>query len=79
MRDHIDAFAALAADLSSRPTHLAEIVPQEPTLLGTTDAAKAGMGGIFYDSSGKPFVWRFPFLDDIQHNLVSYDNPNGTM
>ena len=79
LRDHIDAFAALAADLSSRPTHLAEIVPQEPTLLGTTDAAKAGMGGIFYDSTGKPFVWRFPFPDDIQRDLVSYDNPNGSI
>ena len=77
LRDHIDTFAALAADLSSRPTHLAEIVPQEPTLLGTTDAAKAGMGGIFYDSTGKPYVWRFPFPADIQRDLVSYDNPKG--
>ena len=45
LRAHIDTLASLASSLSHRPTHLAEIVPQEPTLLGTTDAAKAGMGG----------------------------------
>ncbi len=45
LRHHISAFAALAADLCNRPTHLAEIVPQSPSLLGTTDAAKPGMGG----------------------------------
>ena len=79
LRDHIDAFSALAADLSARPTHLAEIIPQEPTLLGTTDAAKAGMGGVFYDSQGKPYLWRFPFPEDIQRDLVSYDNPKGSI
>ena len=43
LRHHIDAFKKLASDLSARPTHLAEIVPEEPTLLGTTDAAKTRM------------------------------------
>ena len=48
LRAHIDAFGRLAASLSQRPTHLAEIVPQEPSFLGATDAAKAGMGGVYY-------------------------------
>jgi hypothetical protein len=75
----IDAFASLAASLCHRPTHLAEIVPQEPSFLGATDAAKAGMGGIFYDHQGTPYVWRQPFPEDIQQDLVSFNNPKGTI
>ena len=79
LRRHLDTFAALAASLSSRPTHLAEIVPQEPTLVGATDAAKAGMGGVYYDSDGTPYVWRQPFPDKVQRRLVSADNRSGTI
>ena len=52
-------------------------MPQEPTLLGTTDAAKAGMGGVYFDSVGQPHLSRLPFPDDIQARLVSADNPTG--
>ena len=41
LKDHLCAFARLAADVGRRPTHLAEIVPQDPSYLGATDAAKA--------------------------------------
>ena len=77
LRSHINAFASLAASLSHRPTHLAEIVPQEPSALGATDAAKPGMGGIFYDHTGQPYVWRQPFPPDIQADLVSKDHLSG--
>ena len=79
LRAHIDHFSALASSLRSRPTHLAELVPQEPTLLGATDAAKAGMGGVFYNSQGDAFVWRSPFPTKIQSLLVSTDNPTGSI
>jgi hypothetical protein len=79
LRSHINTFASLAASLCHRPTHLAEIVPQEPSFLGTTDATKAGMGGVYYDHTGTPHVWRQLFPEDIQQNLVSYENPKGTI
>ena len=79
LRQHIDAFSRLAASLRTRPTYLAEIVPQEPTLLGATDAAKAGMGGIYYDCTGQAYLWRLPFPDDIQRRLVSEANPSGSI
>ena len=44
LKDHLCAFARLAADVGRRPTHLAEIVPQDPSCLRATEAAKAGMG-----------------------------------
>ena len=79
LRHHVNAFASLAASLCHRPTHLAEIVPQEPTLLGATDAAKMGMGGVYFDSTGRSIVWRFPFPQHIQDRLVSTNNMSGTI
>ncbi len=79
LRHHVNAFASLAASLCHRPTHLAEIVPQEPTLLGATDAAKMGMGGVYFDAEGNSFLWRQPFADEISSRLVSTDNPEGSV
>ncbi len=66
LRRHLDTFASLAASLGNRPTHLVEIMLQRPSHLGTTDAAKAGMGGVYYCPEGKPHVWRCPFPKDTQ-------------
>jgi hypothetical protein len=77
VRDSLDAFCRLATSLCRRPTHLAEIVPQAPTLLGATDAAKHGMGGVYFDSAGNAFVWREPFPHAVQRRLVSHENPTG--
>ncbi len=77
LQSHISTFASLAANVQHRPTHLAEIIPQEPSYLGATDAAKAGMGGVFYDSSGQGYIWRFPFPLEVQRQLVSVENPAG--
>lgn len=79
LRQHIGAFASLAASLRHRPTHLAEIVPQDPSILGATDAAKAGMGGVYFDHEDNAYLWRFPFPEDVQTNLVSTDHPAGTV
>ena len=54
LKDHLYAFARLAADLSNRPTHLAKVVAQYPSHLGATDAVKAGMGGVYYNSKRNP-------------------------
>ena len=48
LADHLSVFSKLIRDLRDRPTHLAEIVPQAPSYVGTTDAAKQGMGGVFF-------------------------------
>jgi hypothetical protein len=76
VRDSLNAFCQLATSLCHRPTRLAEIVPQAPTLLGATDAAKHGMGGVYFDSVGNAFVWREPFPHVVQRRLVSQDNPS---
>ena len=45
--DAIEDFKWLAEDISSRPTRLAEVVPEAPTLVGTVDASGTGMGGVW--------------------------------
>ena len=42
---------ALSLQAASRPTHLAEIVLQEPTHLGFCDASGLGAGGMWLDLS----------------------------
>jgi hypothetical protein len=77
LQHHIVTFASLAASLHNRPTHLAEVVPQAHSFMGTTDAAKVGMGGVYFDASGQGYVWRYPFPKDIQSQLVSKAIPSG--
>ena len=47
--------------------------------MGATDAAKAGMGGVYWDHTGRPYLWRVPFPSDVQSRLVSTDNPTGSI
>ena len=45
-KDAIDDFRWLAEDIARRPTRIAKIVPEPPTYVGTSDAARAGMGDV---------------------------------
>ena len=78
----LEDFRLLAADISSRPTRIAEVVPDVyPATLGACDAAGTGMGGIHFipDDDGviTPILWREPFPVAISQRLVSFDNPTG--
>ena len=78
LKDHPCAFAQLVADVGCCPTHLAEIVPQDPSCLGATDAAKAGMGGVHCEEGG-PCVWQVALQVEVQDMLVSADDLTGTI
>ncbi|CAJ1945366.1 unnamed protein product [Cylindrotheca closterium] len=76
----INDFRTLAATLPNRLTQIVELVPRTPSVVGTTDAAGAGMGGIAFINTTdgvEAIVWRAPFDDDIQRRLVSFQNPTG--
>ncbi len=79
IRAHLDDFKRIAASLVSRPSRWDEIVPGVPTVIGASDAAKAGMGGVFFAQDERPCVWRTPFPQDIQGEVVSDDNPSGRL
>lgn len=79
----LDDFRWLARDIANRPTRLAELVPTAPAVLGACDAAGSGMGGVFFvsddDGVEKAMLWRHPFPNHIRRQLVTFDNPDGTI
>jgi hypothetical protein len=83
MRDQLSDFEHLALSLASRPTDLAEIVPDDPVAVGPHDASILGMGGVWLPATTNshipPLLWRAPFPPHIQARLVSTNNPQGTI
>ena len=94
VKDQLKDLLWLAESLAGRPTHLAEVVPTPPTYIGAVDAAKKGMGGVWFnmpeqlplavqphraDRLPAPLLWRAPFPPAVQDLLVSHSNPNGTV
>ena len=83
----LDDIRVLALDLGTRPTRMREVVPTSLAVVSATDAAKPGMGGVFFahvlsadgQSVLQPYLWRAPFPKDIQDDLVSTRNPRGTI
>ena len=75
----------LAQDLSQHPTCMAEIVPTHPLYAGCCDASRAGMGGVWlpspdpYYPQHPPYVWRTPFPPQVQQELITTNNPSGTI
>jgi hypothetical protein len=85
VRATLDDFTWLADSLQVRPTSMQELVAQPPHLYSTSDASGRGLGGTIMppanltDESSPPLVWRLQFPLDVQRNLVSADNPHGTI
>lgn len=81
--DFLDDIRWLVDSLSSRPTRFREVVPTAVRVLGATDACRMGMGGVLFlptkHQSLQPILWRAPFPPSITSNLVSFDNPSGTI
>jgi hypothetical protein len=77
LRLQLETFLALLLT-TDRPTAMSELVYGDPPYTGATDAAKAGMGGVWFIDE-EAIVWRAPFPPAVQNKLVSYDNPTGTV
>jgi hypothetical protein len=74
----LDDFRWLAKDLTSRPTRIAELIPdQTPSTSGACDAAGTGMGGIhFVPTHDKiiPLLWRQLFPAWVRDRLSSFNS-----
>jgi hypothetical protein len=84
MHDFLDDLRWLVLDLQNRPTRLREIVDTPVAAIGATDAAAPGMGGVIFvqdQSTGNlnPLLWRAPFPHAVQDDLVSTNNPTGSI
>jgi hypothetical protein len=88
----LDDFRWMHQDISSRPTRIAELVPLLASVLGYHDASGTGAGGVWFPHqslnprthpsatpSHDPIIWRLQWPPDIVANLVTDDNPAGTI
>ena len=78
----IDDFMWLTASLGQRPTRLRELVPKAPSDVGTCDACRHGMGGVWFDAvtpAAPPIVWRQAFTPAVQRALVTAEHPHGSL
>ena len=73
----LTTFKQLVEDLSSRPTHLSEIIAELPKVVGAMDACGYGLGGVYFANDHSPKVWRHPLPQHLVRRLVSSDNPHG--
>ena len=55
--DHMTDFKALTHSITQCPTRFLEIVPNYPSVIGSVDAAKLGMGGVLFAPSQPPAMW----------------------
>ena len=69
----------LARSVATRPTYLHELFPGPATFVGAHDAAKSGMGGVWFppDSLAPCLAWRWQLPPNFQQRLVSSSNPHG--
>ena len=89
MHQQLRDLLIIAKEITSRPTHLNEIVPKNPSYFGAVDAAKGGMGGVWLPPSHmvsnsiqptkatalqSPILWRSTFPQKNQDSLVSASN-----
>jgi hypothetical protein len=79
IRMQLNDFAWLARNLHERPTRLEEIVPDEPSGIGTVDASGLGMGGTWFVPGTRPLLWRARFPPSVARRLVTFQNPHGTI
>ena len=68
-------------EISLIPTHVLQLVDGYPDFLGYSDTCKCGCSGIWMGITEDIgfIVWRVEFLADIQAELVTWSNLNGTI
>ena len=68
-------------EITKIPTHVLQLVDGYPDFLGYSDACKLGCGGIWMGITEDIgyIVWRVEFPQDIQNELVTWSNLDGTI
>jgi hypothetical protein len=83
LRATLQEWLSLANTAHLHPMPIVAVVPRCPTTLAATDASKQGMGGFVitpqHNGERRYDIWRAPFDTFIQKQLVSTDNPAGTV
>ena len=77
----VRGFRTLLQEAHKNPTKCRQLIVGHPDYIGIMDAAKEGMGGVIIgeNSACEPTVFRFEWPKEVQNEVVSNDNPNGSI
>ena len=77
----LEDWRTILKHLAVHPTHVLQLVDGYPDFLGYTDACKKGAGGVWMGLTEDIgyVVWRVEFPEDIQDDLCTQENPNGSV
>ena len=81
VKQSLNDWNILLNQISTRPTHVLELIPNPPCFIGFVDACKFGIGGVWLSGTDSitPHVWRLELPPAIQDQLVSDKNPKGSL
>lgn len=80
VRGALRDFVHLVESMAERPTHVKELVEGPDHQLGYCDAAAEGAGGVWFGQClTNPVVWRLGFPHEISSQVISEENPTGTI
>ena len=79
LRECFSDFKCIIKQVARVPTHVLQLVHNQPDFLGYSDACKHGAGGVWMGVTEDIgfVVWRLKWPDDIVKGLVSWNNPKG--
>jgi hypothetical protein len=79
VREQLEIFQDFLHGHAKRPTTLEELVPGVDLHVGACDAAKSGRGGVWFTDDGEAIVWREPYSEDVQSEVISDQNLTGKL
>ena len=81
VHDELDDWRWLTRDIHSRPTSWDELVEKTPAYVGSHDAVRYSMVGVWFgnNTTDQPTLWRQAFPPEITTSLVTYENTHGTI
>ena len=79
VREQLKIFQDFLHGHAKRPTTLEELVPGVDLHVGACDAAKSGRGGVWFTDDGQAIVWREPYSQEVQREVISDSNMNGKL
>ena len=83
VKQSLQDWGVLATELATEQTPIQSFVPTPPTFLGTVNASGNGLGGCWIPTPLAPttsvYIFRQAFPAHIQQELVSADNPSGSI
>lgn len=77
----LEDWRCLVQNLAKSPTSVLQLVVCPPAYISYTDACRLGAGGVWCSGTSalKPFLWKVEWPVDIQNELITDDNPDGSI